>query len=141
MSVHEAMAGYLWLVGVLSTDSILSGYAPGGVYRSLAPVGTAPPFVIISFQSGPDTRTAQGVRILAMPLYQVKAVGPSYETALLVNAASRIDDLLKLASGSVAGGYIASCYRESELVLDNLVDGVQWSEMGGLYRTQIEQTT
>jgi len=141
MSLHEAMAGFAWLYGVLSTDSLLSGYAPGGVHRSLAPDGTVPPFVIMAFQSGPDTRTAQAVRILAQPLYQVKAVGPASETAILVEAGGRIDDLLKDASGSVFGGYIASCYRESELVLDNMVNGEQWSEIGGLYRLLVEQTT
>jgi hypothetical protein len=135
------MAGYEWLYGVLSGDSQLSGYAPGGAHRSLAPPGTVPPYVIITFQSGPDTRTAQGVRILSQPLYQVAIIGPATGTATLVSGADRIDDLLKLASGNVVGGYIASCYRESPIVFDELVTGERWTRIGGLYRLLIEQTT
>ncbi len=141
MSVHEVMAGFAWLTGVLSGDSVLLGYATGGVHRALAPPETVPPYVVMTFQSGPDTRTAQGVRILSQPLYQIVVAGPANITATLVSAADELDDVLKLASGSVSGGYIAACYRESPLVRDELVAGVQWTNIGGLYRLQVEQSS
>src|SRR5579885_931599 len=113
MSTHETALVYSWLYSTLSGDSTLSGYAPGGVWRGMAPPQTATPFVIISLQSGSDVVTMNGYRMIVDVLYQVKAVGPVSNTAGIVSAASRIDDLLKLTTGTVAGGAILSCYRQS----------------------------
>lgn len=142
MSVHELASADLWIAGTLAGDSTLAGYAPGGVFADLAPDGTTTPYVVYALQSpGPDTLTANAVRLLTNPLFQVVAVGEASKMAAIVNAASRIDDLLKRASGTVTGGYIAVCYREQPLQKSELINTVVWRSIGGLYRLILEQTT
>jgi len=146
MSVNEAALGLQFLFGILSADSTLSGYAPGGGFRYLAPDGTATPFWIVGVQSpGQDSLTQQAVRLIANPLYLIKVSGPASEMQAIVNAASQIDVLLGgkqgLRNQSIANGFIAACWRESPHLVDELVNGVVWSQVGGLWRMQIEQTT
>lgn len=146
MSVNEAVLGFQFLNGILAPDATLQGYAPGGINRGMAPPGTTPPYVIMALQAAnQDSLTLTGVRVLARPLFQVKAVGPASITAQIANAANQIDVLLGgkdgLRNQSITGGFIAACYRESVLQLDELVNGELWTNIGGLYHLQIEQTT
>lgn len=148
---NEVMLGFLWLESVLSADSTLSGLAPGGVWRALAPSGTAVPFVVMVHQAGSDVVTMNGFRVMDELLYQVKVVGlgNSRSIATLAQAAAQIDKLLGgppslPASGavvvnSVTAGQVLACYRQSPFQLDELVDGELWTDLGGLYRLQIEQ--
>jgi hypothetical protein len=136
----ELFSGYQWLTGVLTGDALLTSYAPGGVWRALAPNTTAPPFVIMSFQNGSDITNMNEFRLFVEATYQVKVVGPASATPNLVLAASRIDTLLGLANGTVSNGNILACWRVSPLAVDSLVNGELWSDIGGLYRLQIENT-
>lgn len=142
MSVHELTAADVWIDATLSQDTELSGYAPGGVYADMAPDGTPTPYIVFSLQSGGvDSLTANAVRLLTNPLYQIVATGESSKMSSIVNAASRIDDLLKRTSGTVNGGYVAVCYREQPLQKPELINTVVWRSIGGLYRMILEQTT
>lgn len=143
MSVNEAVAGLEFLYATLSADATLASYAPGGVWRGLAPDATPTPFVVIAFQSAMDTTTMNEFRILSRILYQVKAVGPASQTAQIASAAARIDDLIgkPAVSGTVSGGYIGASYRQSPLFLDQDVNGEVWSDIGGLYRLEIQATS
>jgi hypothetical protein len=140
-SGHEVLLGYEWLKAVLTGDSTLMGYATGGVFHSLAPPNTAPPFVIMSYQAGIDVTTLNAFRLMDELSYQVKVVGPVTLMSTLALAAERIDILLGLASGTITGGYILSCYREQPLMMDELVNTEVWTNVGGLYRLQLEQTS
>jgi len=140
MSTHEVVAGFMWIYSVLSIDATLLASAPGGVYRSLAPPITASPYVIMAHQSGMDVVTINAFRLMDNLLYQVKAVGPSSQMVAIAAAAARIDQLLGLASGTVTGGYIGSCYREQPIFVDESpINGEQYTNVGGLYRLQIKQ--
>lgn len=141
MSAHEIALSFEWLYSTLSGDSTLAGYAPGGVFRSLAPPTTATPFVIMSYQSGLDSLTMNAVRMMSELLFLAKAVGPATSMAGIVNAASQIDVLLKRTSGTTVDGLgaILACYREQPLEVDEIVNGELWTNIGGLYRLQIEQ--
>lgn len=143
MSVHEVVIGYQFIYGTLSPDSLLTGYAPGGVHRSLAPPETQPPFIIMNYQSGQDSITMNAFRMLASALFQIKCVGPASMTTEIANGAARIDALLgnPPTSGTVTGGYVAASYRESPIAIDEIVAGEVWSNIGGLYRLLIEQTS
>lgn len=143
MPVSEAYLGFQFLYGILAPDTTLQSYAPGGVFRSEADPGTTPPFVIIGLQSpGVDTMTITAVRLLSNPLYQIRAVGPASLTQQVANAASQIDVLLGgkdgLRNQSIANGFIAACYRENVLQLDEIVNGELITSIGGLYRLIIE---
>jgi len=147
MSASEAVLGLQFLFGILSADSTLAGYAPGGGFRSLAPDGTATPFWVVSLQSaGKDSMTQQAVRLLANPLFLIKVSGPASQMQAIANAAAQIDVLLGGGQGlrnrSVTGGWIAACYRESVHLQDEgPINGVVWSNLGGLYRMEIEQSS
>jgi hypothetical protein len=140
---NEVALGLQWLVSTLSGDGTLTGYAPGGVWRGMAPPGTTTPFTVIGFQAGSDVITANAFRLMVSALFLVKVSGPASNTAALVNAASRIDSLIGSPPtiGAVTGGLILSSYRETPTVVDSLVSGEEWSEFGGLYRLQIESTS
>lgn len=140
-TVQESGIAFEFLMSVLSNDATLGSYVPGGVWRSMAPPSTTPPYVIISLQSGADTLTAQVVRLMSQILYQVRVVGPVGMTATLFSAAQEIDNLLARTSGTATGGQVLACWRESPLQLDELVNGELWTNIGGLYRLQIQQTS
>lgn len=99
----EVMYGIQWLVATLSADSTLAGYAPGGIWRGLAPPATTTPFVIVAHQAGTDSLTMNAFRLFSEIVYQVKAVGPASVTTQITNAAGRIDQLIGSppASGTV----------------------------------------
>jgi hypothetical protein len=138
MAGYETTAGFQWLYNTLSADSTLQTDAPGGVWRGLAPPGTATPFVILSLQSGKDVITANAVRVFDDDTFLVKAVGPASNNAGVLAAASRIDALLGRTSGQVTAGAILACYRETPISIDELVNGELWSNLGGLYRLIIQ---
>jgi hypothetical protein len=140
MSAHESMLALQWFNTVLTGDSTLMSLVPGNIYRAMAPPNTVTPFIIIALQASTDVITMNGFRLITSLLYQVKAVGPSGVTATLAQAAARIDDLLGLTSGVVTGGAILSCIRDSPLQTDEIVNGELWTNIGGLYRIQIEKT-
>jgi hypothetical protein len=143
--VSEVVLGMRFLYAKLSTDSSLMTLAPGGVHRGSAPSGTATPFVVIAHQAGRDSLTMNRTRLMSKILYQVRAVGPAKNTTAIEGAANRIDTLLKKEPGappeSVSGGLIDAYYREEPLQFDEIVPpGDKWSNYGGLYRLEIEQT-
>jgi hypothetical protein len=140
MSATEIVVGFSWLFTVLSGDSMLAEYVPGGVHRGLAPPGTITPYIIMNCQAASDSITMNAFRLLVNALFQVRAFGPASNTAGLASAAARIDALIgnPPTSGSTTGGYVAASYRQSPLFLDEVVNGELWSSAGGLYRLQIE---
>lgn len=141
MSVHEITLAFQFLISTLANDATLTSLAPGGVHRAMAPPQTSTPFVIVSFQSGADTLTGNAVRMISRTTFQAKAVGPANQTATIVQAAARIDDLLKIVrNASTSGGTILDCYRSSPLQIDELVDGILWSNFGGMYDLEIWQS-
>jgi len=144
MSVNEAYLGFKFLYGILAPDTTLAGYAPGGVSRGFQSPGTTTPYVVMSLQSpGADTTTNVGVvRLLANPLYLIRAVGPAALTIQIANAAAQIDVLMGgkdgLKNKPITGGFIDALYRESPFQQDTLENGEEWTMFGGLYRMQIE---
>ena len=92
-----------------------------------------------------------GYRMIDDMLFQVKAVGPASATATIASAAERIDVLLGGPSSLPASGPVSrlinrrrshlACYRQTPLEVDELVNGELWTNMGGIYRLQIEQTS
>lgn len=143
MSTQEAVAGMEFIYATLTGDTTLMALVTG-VYRGMASDQAIPPFVVISYQAGSDTVTANAVRLMTRALYQVTATGPAGMSPQLATAAARIDDLLKPKpggiSGSVPGGQIDSCYREAPLLRDLPPENaVMWSAIGGMYRLEIQQ--
>ena len=131
-------AGFQWLDSVLVPDATLLSYLPGGIHQGMAPLGTALPFGLFSPQSLMDINSATALRIYSNDLFNVKAVGLTSSGVALVNATDRIYTLLNRINATVSRGIILACYREQEYYYTELVNGVQWSHIGGLYRLQIQ---
>ena len=144
MSTNEAFIGLRFLVSRLSADSTLAALAPGGVWDTIAPMGTTPVYILVAYQAGSDTTTMNGVRLISLPLYQVKAVGPANMATAVGAAAAQIDVVLGGKDGlkniTVSDGLIAACYREQPLIYNDpkLVNGQMWTMIGGLQRLEIE---
>ncbi len=145
MSGHEVLLALEWLTTTLNADSTLTGLVTGGIWRGSAPVEAVPPYVVMNFQAGSDVLTLNGVRLFDSLLFQIKAIGPGTMTTTLLLAANEIDSLLKRTSGvplTVDGlGAILACFRESPVQIDSLVNGEIFTDLGGLYRIQIQQTS
>jgi hypothetical protein len=145
MSNHEIMLGFQWLQYVLTADATLMGYVSGNVFRALAPATTPPPYIIYGYQSGSDALTLSAVRIYSNLLYQVKVCGPASMDVTLAAAATEIDNLLKRPVGipitSDGLGAILAAYREAPIIVDSEVNGEVWSNVGGLYRLELQQTS
>lgn len=132
-------AAYTYVYGVLSADSTLTTYVPGGIYRDLAPAGATPPYIIMSRQSGVDVVSGTADRIFSDDLYQIKVVGPqALYTAQIEPGYDRVDTLLQKTSNYQTGGKILACYREQPFHVTELVNGLAWDNLGGLYRIEIQ---
>lgn len=137
---REAALGFAWIYGILSTDSTLQGYAPGGIWRALAQPDTLTPFVVVSYQSSSDMMAFGAVRVVADLQYQVKVVAPANITGQTSNAAQRVDQLLDGAIGqNIAGsnGLVLACYRRQAYEYDEIVTGAVWTNLGGFYRVMM----
>jgi hypothetical protein len=145
MSNHEIMLGFQFLQFVLTADATLMGYVAGNVFRSLAPATTQPPYIIYGYQSGLDVLTVSAVRLTSNLLYRVEVCGPASMDVTLAAAAAEIDKVLKRPVGIPITpdglGAILAAYRESPLIVDSEVNGEVWSNIGGLYRLDIQQTS
>jgi len=145
VSGHEVLLALEWLTTTLNADSTLTSIVTGGIWRGSAPVEAVPPYIVMNLQAGSDITTMNGVRIYDGLLFQVKVIGPGTITTTLLAAANEIDSLLKRTSGvplTVDGlGAILACFRESPVQIDSLVNGELWSDIGGMYRIQLQQTS
>lgn len=137
--MSEAAQAFSWVVTTMQADSALMASAVGGAWQGFADIGTASPYALVAQQANADTLTMNAVRLFNSMLLQIKAVGPASNYAALVTIADRIDALFGRA-GYVAltSGGVLSCYRESALVYDEIVNGAAWSNLGGLYRINLQ---
>lgn len=138
MSSETALC-YAWVNSTLQADSALMAAATGGVWQGAADSGTQPPFVVYARQSGVDVMTSNAIRLWASMLLQIKLLGPTANYAALVTGANRIDALFgSVRDVGLASGGILSCYREQEFAMNEVVAGVAWLSLGGLYRINVQ---
>jgi hypothetical protein len=135
----EAYQAFVWAVSTMQADSALMAAATGGVYQDIAPLATVPPFVIVGCQAGTDVLTGNVVRLWTKLIFQIKAMGPATNYGALVTIADRIDALFKRTGPvGLSPGTVLCCYREQELAISELVNGQQWSHLGGLYTIDLQ---
>jgi hypothetical protein len=130
MSVDDAIDAML--ATVLGDDTTLTGLAPGGVWRGLAPEGTTGTVVVFSNASGTDNY-AFADRAFTMYRYLVKAIAPGESSVPANNAASRIDALLSDATPTLTSGSVMSMRREQTVSMPEAVGGETYQHAGGYY--------
>ena len=137
--MSETAQAFNWTVTTMQADSALMAAAPGGAWQGFAPIGTTPPFALVAQQVATDVLTMNAVRLFVHLLLQIKAVGPSNNYAALVTIADRIDALFKNQRNvALSSGGVLASYREQSLAYDELVNGAQWSHLGGLYHIELQ---
>ena len=135
--MNAAYVGLEFIYATLTANSALMALCPGGVNRGTAPPGTAYPFIVMNLQAGSDVLTMNAVRLMTECVYQIKVVGPASTTVALATVDAAMDALIKRTSGSSTDGLTLSFYRDTPIFLDENVSGIQYLNVGGLYRAQI----
>lgn len=136
----EIAQAYAWIDATMRADTSLMAISTGGIWQGLADIATIPPYASYGKQADSDVLTVNAVRLWASILMQIKMAGPTNNYAALVAGANRIEALF----GSVrsvalpGGGGILQSYRDGELALEYVVNGAAWSDLGGLYRIDLQ---
>lgn len=141
--MSEVAQAFAWTVTAMQADSALIAAATGGVWQGFADIGTTGPYGIVILQSANDALTMNVKRLFSHLLMQIKAVGPVGPSAsgyaALVTIANRIDVLFgRVGPTALASGGVLDCYREQSIAYEELVNGQQWSHLGGLYHIELQ---
>ena len=135
----EIAQAFQWINATMLADSALVAAATGGVWQAYADQGTIAPYALFDHQADTDTLTMNAKRLFNRGLFQIKAVGPTNSFATLVIIADRIDALFgRIGPTGLSSGGILSCYREQGFLYNELVNGVAWSHLGGLYHIDLQ---
>lgn len=126
------------LYATLSGDATLTGLAPGGVWRGVAP-GDASGVVVVFQHLGSSDNYALAARAYVQLTYQVKAIAPGESSAGAWAAAERVEALLTDRTLTLSSGRVMAC-RRSTIVSTNETDGgEQYQHVGGLYQISVQE--
>ena len=112
--------------------------ATGGVFNSIAPEGTEPPYVVFAAMSKVDDYFAYTGRG-GSAIYMVKAIDRSPWPKGAGDIDTQIDSVMQDASLSISGHTLLACRRESDIYLIDDQAGVTYQHVGGLYRINADQ--
>tara|TARA_Y100000310_G_scaffold126272_3_gene125052 strand:+ start:9152 stop:9562 length:411 start_codon:yes stop_codon:yes gene_type:complete len=122
---------------VLNVEA-LHDLAAGGVFNTIAPQGTALPFVVYQFISKVDTHSFDGR--YADSMYLVKAIADSPWPKPAEDIDTQIDTLMEDAALSITGFNLLYCRRESDFWFPEDRSGKTLTHVGGTYRIMADQT-
>jgi hypothetical protein len=131
---NAVTVGLTFLNSVLTGDTTFMGHV-SGVYTGIAPEDSTPDYCIIIPQALPKVLAATGQVIMTRALFQVKVVGP--EADYDGNLSSAYDRMLTLIGLVRSTSGILACYQEQDMYINEVVDGVPWCNLGGLFRVEI----
>lgn len=136
----EIAQAYNWIDTTLRADSALMAAATGGVYQGYADISVIPPYALYTQQAGTDILTMNALRLWTSILMQIKMIGPASQFTALVTGADRIDALFKLvrATALPGSGGVLEAHREQTIAYEELINGAQFSHLGGLYRIDLQ---
>ena len=127
------------IYSVLNVASV-TNEATGGVFNSIAPQGTEPPFVIFQAMSKTDEYWSFSSGRGGAAVYMVKEVtrGPWPKSAGDID--TQIDSVMQDASLSVSGFSLLTCRRQEDVYLIEDDEGVIYQHVGGLYSINADQS-
>jgi hypothetical protein len=130
------------LIAKLAGDATLTGLAPGGVYREVAPQGVEEPFVIVQQMTHEDQYLLRRQSAFESVLYLVKAVQQSMSGSGAQAAADRIHTLLQNGSLTITGYTLTLLQREERIATVEIDEDrdLRYQHRGGLYRLIAEPT-
>lgn len=112
--------------------------APGGVFNTVAPMGTPSPYVV--FQAVSKVDDYSFARRYAQALYQVKAVSRNPWPKEAADIDDDIDTALQDKALAITGYTMLLCRREGDIYLVEDVAGVIWHSIGGTYRVIADES-
>ena len=130
---NSVAEGLTFLYSTLTGDTTFMSYVTG-VFRGTAPEGSSADYAILIPQSATKVLSATAVKVMTNSLYQVKLVGPEADMANLSGAFDRAVALLGLVRN--ASDNVLACFLEQDLYIQEVVNGTQWANLGGLFRLQ-----
>ena len=110
----------------------LTDLAPGGIFNTLAPKGTAAPYVLFQVSSKIDDNFSYTKRG-ADAVYIVKAISQSPWPKEASDIDTQIDALLENATLTISGYTQLVCRRQSDFSFTEDVGGEVYQHQGGLY--------
>lgn len=119
--IGSAIAGYLGTAGTVP------------VYQDLATQGAEPPYVIYSFQSGPEVYVWDGEE--CQTEYQIKIVSNRENSAEATRLYSEVHGAMQDAALSMPGGVSLLRCRRAALV--RYQDPKRFWHVGGIYRIDV----
>lgn len=122
----------------LNTDATLTTAATGGVWDSIAPQGTTPPYVVFTKQSGVNMPVLGDGAGFTETLWLVKAVTDEPSAKLAGTICERVDALLDRHALSVSGSSLLVCRRELDVDYPEPVDGRVFRHVGHIYRIGVQ---
>ena len=128
--IGSAVASYLG-----SAMGTAMGTAMGSVavYQDLAPQGSQPPYVVYSFQSGPDVYTWDGEE--AQTEYQIKAVSNREYSTEATRVYARVHEVFQDAPLVTPSGVsLLRCRRTASVKYQ---DPKRFWHVGGIYRIDV----
>lgn len=126
------------IYSVLNVEAV-TNEATGGVFNSLAPQGTEPPYIVFQAMSKVDDYFAYTGRG-GSAVYMVKAIDRSPWPKGAGDIDTQIDSVMQDASLSITGHALLTCRRESDIYLIDDQAGVIYQHIGGLYRIDADQS-
>lgn len=133
-----------WLFDTLSNDPALGAEVVGGFFSEVAS-GLNPdedyPIVVWRLLTPTDVRGVGAARVMIRADYVVVAIDAfsaagSYST--IGTAADRIDAVLHGKDGTADDGTIFSCTRREPFASTLTDQGIQYRELGGVFRIQAQ---
>ena len=126
------------IYSVLNVEAV-TNEATGGVFNSLAPQGTEPPYIVFQAMSKVDDYYAYTGRG-GSAVYMVKVIDRSPWPKGAGDIDTQIDSVMQDASLSITGHALLTCRRESDIYLIDDQAGVIYQHIGGLYRINADQS-
>lgn len=128
------------VIAALANDATLTGLAPGGVYRDIAPQGVSRPFVVVTLQAHEDALNLGRAAAFERATFLVKAVDANTSGTTAQAIADRIQVLLQNAALSITGYRCVDVHREERIAFVETEDNGdrKWQHRGGLYVVMAE---
>lgn len=128
-----------YIRNVLTNDAQSATKAPGGIYQTVAPSGTATvPWVVYQqYTPLPDIQARGGQLVMGKGQILVAAVGPASQDQAITDCADWFDGLLNTALASFGGATIIRIVRYREFgPVDEFVQpgGVLYTRAGFIYQ-------
>lgn len=132
--MSEILTADNWIYDTLVADATIVAGVSTRVYGHVAPIDSVFPYIVFKpAETSIDLMVVNAKRVWSDGLWLVIVVGKTQTFSTLQTVADRIDTLLHRASG--AG--VQTSVRERPFSMVEIVDGVQYRHLGGVYRIQV----